>query len=317
MKTLRTSVCQTALSATVLALLTACGGGGGGGDSPAPAGTNQNNTSAVYGYITTTTVVHAFNNEASVSSIAEGTEATTANTMTNVVSVSKYTLSNSVNSMNVDSSAFSSAGFASITSGQKNVKVGGTTWSYSRFGVFQDRQSNSNGLNTQYIVRTFPYAITQPYASATPVTASYNTGGKAAGVYTTNNVDWHDFECSVSVAFSVTAATQQADVSLSGCVDAGNNAIAYGTPGLVRLTKTLATGSYSNTNNPVFTATLGNAAGANTTQTLTSTLQSGHFVLGGPNADEIVGTIYIAGTSVTTSFGTKTSNMTLTFGVKK
>jgi hypothetical protein len=219
--------------------------------------------------------------------------------------------------MNVDSSAFSSAGYASITSGQKNVKVGGTTWSYSRFGVYQDRQSNSNGLNTQYIVRTFPYAIAQPYASATPVSASYNTSGKAAGVYTTNSVDWHNFECSVSVAFSVTVTTHQADVSLSSCVDAGNNAITYGTPGLVRMTKTLATGQYANTNNPVFTATLGNPAGVNTTQTLTSTLQSGHFVLGGPNADEIVGTIFIGGNSVTTSFGTRTSNMTLTFGAKK
>jgi hypothetical protein len=306
---------NTALISAAL-LLTACGGGGGGGDSPASTSTNQNNTSAVYGYITTTTVGHALNDEATISSIAEGTESTTANTMTNVVSVSKHTVSNSVNSMNVDTSAFSSAGFANTTSGQKSLKTGGTTWNYSRFAVFQDRQSNSNGLNTQYIVRTFPYAITQPYASAIPVSASYNTSGKAAGVYTTNNVDYHNFECSVSVAFSVTATTHQADVSLSNCVDIANNAVTYGTPGVVRLTKTLATGQYANANNPVFTATLGNVA-AGTTQTLTSTLQSGHFVLGGPNAEELVGTIYIAGNSVTTNHGTKTSNMTLTFGAKK
>lgn len=305
---------HTALISAAL-LLTACGGGGGGGSSASPASTGTNQYT-ILGTITKATVGHALNDETTVSSIAEGTEATTVNTFTNVVSVSKYTLSNSVNSMNVDSSAFSSAGFASITSGQKNVKVGGTTWSYSRFGIFQDKQSNSNGLNTQFIVRTLPYATTQSYTSATPVSATYNTSGKAAGVYTTNNVDWHNFECSVSVAFSVTVATHQADVSLSSCVDAANNAITYGTPGLVRLTKTLATGNFSNTNNPVFTATLGNAP-AFTTQTLTSTTQSGRFLLGGPNADEMVGEIYIAGNTVTTSHGNKTSNMTLTFGVKK
>ena len=305
-----TAVGSTVLCAGVLALLTACGGG-----PASPSAGAYDNSSVGGNYIVQATVKHAQNNESYVNSTQGTALSAPVDAMTKVTSVSQYTLSNSVHSMDVDTFSASAAGFATITDNQKSVKVGGTTWLNSRFGLFQDKESNSDGQNTEYIVRTYPYGITQIYPNATPVSAAYNTSGKATGTYITGGVQWRNFGCDVNVVLSVTDTTREADVSLSNCVDAEEPSITYDMTGLLRLTKTLPIGNV-NASASGFTATLGGAT-ESPRHTLTPNYHNGKFELGGPNADEIVGTIYIAGPSYVTADISKQTMMTFSFGALK
>ena len=298
-----TAVGSTVLYAGVLTLLTACGGGG---NSPASPSAGEYETSAVGAiFVAKATVGHAQNDEAAINpnSIATAIDFAPREAVTNVESVSKYTVNNGVHTIDVDTSAASETEFVTIIDDQKKVKVGATTWPYSRFGLFQDKETNSDGFDTQYTVRTLPYATTQVYSSEIPDPASYNTSGKATGTYTIQGVEWRNFECSVNVTTSVTEASHDAEVSLSNCVDANDNAI--GTTGSLLLRKTRPSGDFIGTAT-TFTATLG-------THTMTGQGTYGTFTLGGPNAEEIVGTIVIAGKED----GWKDIHITLAFGAKK
>ena len=296
-----TSVSRAVFCAGVLTLLSACGGGGNGSASPSAG---ESNTRSVAGYMTSATVSHPEGAEDQINYIPSVLLEPLEDAFDKVVSLSQYTLNNGLHSMDVDTSTNAEEGIATITEDQKIVKVGGTKWEYSRFGLFQDKQSNSNGQNTEYFLQTIPYALAEPLESATADPAMYNSSGKAVGTVIIGGTIWRNFECDVSVSLSLADNAEIADVELLNCVDAADNNIKYATNSSLMITKILSTDTFS-ANPALFTATFG-------AYKMTPSRGYAQFMLGGPKAEEIVGTFYIDGNSDDVQTYT-----TLAFGAKK
>ena len=300
-----TSVSRAVLSVGVLTLLTACGGGGNGAAS---SSAGESNTRTVTGYMVSATVRHSAGAEDQITFIPSIGHGQQENIIDNVASLSQYRLNNGAHSIDIDTSTNVAEGLATVDGDdpdgyKQNVKMGGITWDYSRFGLLQDKKTNSNGFNTEYYIQT-PYALAEPLVSPTAVPAMYTSSAKATGIVTVSGKTWRNFECDVTVGLSVDDDAQIAAIELLNCVDAADNTIAYTTNGSLQITKTLSTEDFS-AKTDLFSATFG---------TYTMNPSEGHakFILGGPNADEIVGTFYIEGQS-----GDRLIFINLAFGAKK
>lgn len=289
----------------LVALLTACGGGGSG-DS---VSNTQGNVLPYSVYIAKiqrikATVTHALNNEASIGSISASPD-NSPFLYEDSTSLSTYVVDDGLNSMSIDTSAVSAGGLYSETVGDKKVYVGGTTWDYSRYGFMVAKTSNSNGANTEYTVRNTPFARVQQYTNQVVGNATYNLdGSKAVGTFVTTNATLATVICNVSVVLATSGVAQTADFTVSGC---DNSVVPAGT---FRATKTgpLADAVGSNGTTPFTTTTLGNV--------FTPTDISVRYRLGGPNAEEVVGTVYMTGNTMVGDTPTATS-VSFAFGARK
>lgn len=287
-----------------LALLSACGNGDGGSSPPA-------NDSYLYtftmanGQRVNTTVTHVSNDELTISAIALGGDFSTFS-YGNSTSLSNYVLDNGTRTFSVDTSAFSSTNpiALSANAGNQQVWVGGTTWAHSRFGFFLDKTPNSNGLNTQYLLRNLPYTRYQRYYSAVAANATYNqAGSKAVGTYAVTNGQTTTVTCNISVAFTNTGgAASSANFTLSGC----DNGIT--TTGFLSAAKSNAD-TMSSSSVAGFGAT--SASGV-----FTPTTTNFFYGVGGPNSEEIVGTALVNGTTMVGG-AARLSQISFAFGAKK
>jgi len=291
-----------------LALLSACGNGGGGSGAPAQPDVGA---SSLYthnlenGLRITTTVTHAFNAEATITGITTALDAS-AFSYGSSLSLSSYTLDNGTNTFAVDTSAFFSANPVALSAnaGNQQVRVGGTTWTYSRFGFFVDKTPNSNLLNTQYLLRNLPYNRYQRYNSATAANATYNqAGSKVIGTYVTENTATTTFTCNISAAFTATGPGQSStDFTLSGC----DNGIT--TTGYLRAAKSSVSTMSLNS--------IGTFSATNPDGVFTPTSVNFHYGLGGPNSEEMVGFAVVYGTTLVGAVARQTQ-ISFAFGAKK
>ena len=301
-----TSVSRAVLCASVLALLSACGGGGNG---TASSSAGESNTRTVTGYMTGAKVQHSVGAEDQITFIPNNSNNQFYEVLRNVASLSQYTLNNGVHSIDIDTSTDVAEGIVTADGvdpdgNKQNVQMGGSTWNYSRFGLFQDKQPNSNGENTEYYIDVVPYALAEPRVSPTAGLAMYNSSGKATGIVMVGGRALRNFECDVKVGLSVADDVEIAAIELLNCVDVADNTITYDTNGSLQITRKVSTDDFS-TITDLFSAKFG---------IYTMNPSEGHakFILGGPNADEIVGTFYIEGVS-----GDRSIYANFAFGAKK
>ena len=289
-----------------LALLTACGGGGGG-PPPAPdvSGSGLFTFTKAHGQRTNVTVNHTVGNEAATGTIALGIESTTFN-YGDGTSLSSYPLDNGTRTYAVDTTAFSTPNLVALSAnaGNQQVWVGGTTWTHSRYGFFLDKTPNSNGANSQYLLRNLPYVRYQRYYSASAPNATYNqAGSKAVGSYAITDTQTLTFTCNISVAFTNTGgAASSATFTLSGC---DNGITMTGSLGAAKSNAdTMSSSSVAG-----FSAT--SASGAFTPLSVNF-----FYGIGGANSEEIVGTALVNGN---TSVGgvPRLTQINFAFGAKK
>jgi len=295
-----------------IAAISACGGGGG---SPAPAADTTQSSPAFTFYTTKdtrllTTVGHAVNVENPATSVNAAVDSSSVPTDSST-SLSTYTLDNGVNSMSINTTSVSAGTWHIQTSGGRTAYIGGTEWNHSRFGYLSDKTSNSNGTNTEYKVRMMPFVRVNAYNTPVITSASYNKDGRAVGSYTTNGAQWSTITCDVSVQMTVASGAQTADLTTTNCKDAANAAIT--TTGFIRATKSSNANGFATATNGTtpFTA-LSNGG----TETFTPSSFSIYYRLGGPNAEEMVGTVFMTGTT-TAGANSYTSYVTLGFGASK
>lgn len=290
-----------ALLLASFAFLTACGGGGGGG-TPAPATLPYTYTSS-NGDRIKTTVTHATGNESSISAIAFIDDISSFG-YGSPTDLSNYLLDNGTNTYTVASSGITATNFATLTATNQQVTLGGSSWAYSRYGLFIDKTPNSNGANTQYLMRHMPYIRYLRYNTATFTGATYaQVGSKAAGGFVTDQTRWATVNCNVSiVATSTGGEGTSIDLTLSGC----DNGIV--TSGYLRLTKPTISGTAS--------ATLGTFGATSNGDTFTPTSASGFYGVAGPNSEELVGHVVVRGTTLVSGVA-KTTRFTLAFGGRK
>lgn len=294
---------KIAAAATLLLFLSACGGGGSSSTSSTVASTYSHTSSNANRL--KTTVTHALNAEATVSDISY-VEETNSFSYGNSLDLSLYVLDNGTNTFTVSSSGVSSTNLVTLTAnaGNQEVLLGGSTWASSRYGLFIDKTPNSNGLNTQYVVRHMPYIRYLRYFSADFSDATYNqAGSKAVGGLATTSTRWATVTCNVSAAASSTGGgATSVDITLSGC----DNGIA--TTGYLRLSKATVTGTAS--------ASMGTFTITNNGNTFTPTLVSGYYGFGGTNSEELVGHFELIG-NTTVSGVSKSTQFTVAFGAHK
>ena len=278
--------------------------GGGGSDAP-PAPSIPTPVSSQASLVGKTTVNHATGDQNNVTGITAAFE--TLSSIVTATSLSAYTINNNFGgSMFVQTSGISTPGIATIGAGAGVMKVGGSQFTYSRFGTYLSLVSNTNGTNSQYIERSAPYSLAQVTSSATLTNATYATLGKAVGTLAISNVAKAEVQCDVSVAFSVIGATKRADITLSNCL---NNAVSFPVAGTYRIE--LGSGTVSSQIVSAASLTHVNPVGpVNTTVTFVGF--NGYFLLGGPSGQEIVGSLSANGSSTTNA-----ATFNLAFGAKK
>jgi hypothetical protein len=186
------------------------------------------------------------------------------------------------------------------------MKVGGTQFAYSRFGTYLSLISNTNGANSQYIERSAPYSFAQVANPSNPTSATYASLGKAVGTLAISNVAKTEVQCDVGVAFTVVSLNKRADITLSNCV---SNGVAFPVAGTYRIE--LSPGTVSNQIVSAASLTHVNPTGPVNTPVVFNSF-TGYYLLGGPNAEEIVGSLTLSGAA---TVNTATFNMA--FGVKK
>jgi hypothetical protein len=289
--------------------LTACGGGGGGDSSSSSAPTTTPYVyTSVNRMMTKTTVTHATGNESSPTAMTF-TEETILN-YGSPIDLSNYLLDNGTHSLMVASNGITAATLATLSAnaGNQAVKLGGSTWSYSRYGLFIDKTPNSNGLNTQFIVRNMPYVRYLRYNSAVFTNATYNKAGSmAVGNFLTDTVtdatNWATVTCNVSIAASSTGGEATSiDVTLSAC---NNNIV---TTGYLRLTKAKIDG--------IAGASLGTFGATSNGNVFTPTFAQGFYGVAGPNSEDLVGHVVVRGTTLVSGVP-RTTDFTLAFGARK
>lgn len=200
-------------TASVIALsasLIACGGGGGGSDVALTSETTALVTSSVKGLDVALTYV------GSTPTAVVPTAVTQAPIFSSVNSLSAFTLNDSYGDP-TSQFTFNTAGISSGTfydgsnTSATVYSIGGTTWSYARFGIFK----NAVGTNTQYTIRHTPFFIANVSTPATLTSATYATNGLAVGVMSTSTTKT-GIKCDVSAAY--THSSQEVLLTLSNCV---------------------------------------------------------------------------------------------------
>lgn len=295
------------LGLSIAALLTACGGGGGGGGSStsSTSTTPYTLTLANDGYLKAT-ASHAVGNEAALTGLTQSQNIPSSPNYGSSSSLNSYVLDDGYESMAIDTSSTTSGNVLALSAnaGNKKAYIGGSTWNYARFGQFIDKTPNSNGLNSEYTVRSMSFLRFHDYKNYNVSTTTYNLpGSKAVSMYVTENTQVDTVTCDVSVALTVAGKAQTADITLSGC-DGG-----VSTTGYVRATKASPeTGG----------ASLSVGAFGATTPGGVFTASSGTFFYGiaGPNNTELVGQGVIRGTTMVGGTA-RTTVINLVLGARK
>jgi hypothetical protein len=277
-------------------LLVACGGGGVG----ATDGSNSPpSTTFVSGIIKGLDArIFTVNNFLTItpSVVAE------TPTMSSVLSLDSFTIDDA-SGRNYASYTYTGAG-SSITSGRwftssansgdTNFDLGGTSWSYARFGLFR----NAPGPINDYTWRATPFYVANVSSDAVLTDATYGNNGLAAAVFATE-MQYTKINCSASAVYDNT--TKSAVVSLTNCtyVDS-NNTLSATVTGNVTLNS-----SGRSTSNLVVATPI---------DTFTSIqVDSSSFKFAGPNGQELVGVVTLSGSGSTSNPG----YLTFVFGAKK
>ncbi len=233
------------------------------------------------------------------------TIASTALTSTTV----SFTESGVTGSQTVNSTGLTSPGVTSISSGGGyTTYLGGTTFSYSRFGLTTYTSVNTSDAKILED-RIAPFYVSTVYPSFTPTTATYV--GKLTGNITVDSALLRFVVCDVSIAYTVTGSTSVMTPTVSKCVNAADsNALVGG--GVVSGSLTNSTTGTASTFSPGSTALNYTDTGGNTI-TVDNVTTLAYFI-GGPNGEELVG----SGNAKDTLAGSgKTGIFSFSFGGKK
>lgn len=290
-------------------LLAACGGGGGeSSSSPTSTPTFTSVSTAQGANVVKTIVNHSVGDpNTGPFTIAVGTE-TDFVTVT-PSSLTSFTVNNNHGStQTINAAGMLSGGIVDISSGATKTRIGGTQFTYTRFGTFLATLSNTNGLNSQYTERNGPFAMGTNY-TANGITGTYANGGKAVGTLTMAGVGKVEVVCNVSIGLVVTGSTNQATLTLSSC-DASGNAI----PVSGTLRNTLGGGINSVTIPTPFTMTYTN--GGTVTTVTGGSIGGARFMMSGPSADELVGSMTVNATASTGGINTS-AIFNFAYGAKK
>lgn len=291
----------SALTVMVAITLSACGGGG---SSSTTAGTGTNsgkNGNTTIASVSTLTGVNGFkvNYTPNFASATAWTGTTT--------SPVAYTSSSSIDSFAVSDGAspahsYSQSGATGLSAGTfatlGATNLGGTTYTYARFGWLSGAVTETDGSTSAWYT---PFALTSTTPAATG-NFSY-AGTQQALVYlaanrsgTLSGSSGYAY-CDTSASYTATSKTLQ--LTLSNCTRgvgfniSGGFTLANGTGTTTIAAQQIQTGA--------------------TRQTMASaTVDSGNFLLAGPNAEELVGAATIKG-SIALSNGTGGSNPAIFF----
>ena len=198
-------------------------------------------------------------------------------------------------------SSFSAGTFAKV--GASNL--GGTNYSYARFGWLGGQVTEADGSTSAWYT-PYALAINSP---TTPTNLNY-AGTQQALVYLqgdyANGLNGSSGYAYCDTSASYTASSKSLQLTLSNCT----TGVGFSITGSV----TLANGTGTST---LFAQQPNN--GASTQKVTSSTVDSGNFLLGGPNGEELVGAATVKGT-IALSSGAGTSNPAIflvIFGGKK
>lgn len=278
-------------SASVLAisaLLVACGGGGG-------VASNKDNTlvtSSVAGVDATPVYVDL----SLVGFMAEFV--TQKPTFSDVSSLSNYTLNDSSGGGNspvvFKTTEVSSGNFyeGSVKGTNTSFRLGGTAWSYARFGILLNPLNNT-ALST---IRYTPFFVADASSSPETLTdATYQTDGLAVGLMSGEKANALKFDCSFSAVYK--KSSQELELSFTKCSLPGESGTfdAIGKMGLN------SNGTFS------LVEVDPNAASISTPYEV---LSSG-YQFGGPTGQELVGAVTVKSPQVDTLY------ITFAFGAKK
>jgi hypothetical protein len=306
MKTIQ-KISTPALILTTALALSACGGGGdGGGPAPiqdAAGGGNGGGNSTLQKL----TGVNGFKIDyqgASPSPTTWQGSITSPISYTSATSLSNFTVTDNAapaHSANLPASGLSAGTFVNLS----GTQLGGTTYQYSRFGwLYGANAIDANNSTSWYT----PFAV----ANATPQSpASANYAGRQqALVYLqadqTSALSGSSGWATCDTSATYTASNKSLQLTLSNCTT--------GVSFIISGSITLANGAGSTT----LTAVKLNGV-PNPTTVTTSSVNSGNFLLAGPNGEELVGAVTTT-SSIALSDGTGSSNpakFLVIFGVKK
>jgi predicted component of type VI protein secretion system len=266
-------------------LLAGCGGGGSSAD---------NNVVTPTSTITTSSVVGVDFSHPSASSINTTSVVNQSPMFSNVSSLHAYTLNDGSGSPNgqytFNTASSKSDNFIAVSSQGHAYLLGGTTWSYARFGLFLD-------FMTAEVMRATPFFLASIYGNPTLTDATYATNGLAVGLF--SNANQATFvKCNASAEYML--ASKKIVLTLSACFDANADpavAAAVASTGSIELSPNgYVTNSFSI--NPDATTTAENL----------SHVVSSDFKLAGSAGQELVGAITVKGGS---------SYFTFAFGAQK
>lgn len=294
--------------AILAAALSACGGGGSSGTTDSTSSTNGSSTNSTTASVSTLTGVNGFK----VNYTPNFTNATgwtgqvsSPITYTSASSIDSFALADGATPANTYSQSGASGLSAGtfVTIGQTNL--GGTTYTYSRFGWLAGSVTETNNSTTTWYT---PFVLVSS-TPATPPDLSY-VGTQQALVY--QQADRNGSLSGVSgyakcdTSASYTASSKTVQLTLSNC----STGVGYTISGGVTLSNGMGTSTLSAQQNITGAAQ----------QTMTSaSVDSGKFLLAGPNGEELVGAATIKGT-MALSNGTGSSNpgiFLVVFGGKK
>lgn len=286
------------LTATVAMALSACGGGGSSGTT---AGSDTSGGDTAIATVSTLTGVNGFrvNYTPNVSSATGWTgNITSPVTYTSASSINSFALSDGASPTNTYSqnSASSSASGTFMQVGETNL--GGTTYTHSRFGWLAGSVTETDGSTSTWYT---PFAL----ASTTPTTPSNlnYAGTQQALVYleadSSGTLSGSSGYASCDTSASYMAISKTLQLTLSNC----STGVGFNISGGFSLSN--GTGSTTITAQQI-------RSGA-TQQTMASTsVDSGNFLLAGPNGEELVGAATVRG-SIALSNGTGGSNPAIFF----
>lgn len=289
--------------------LAACGGGGSSGTTDTPNNNNgSNGGSSTSSTVSKMTAVNGFrvNYTPNGSSYTGFTgKITSPISYTNLASIDTFTIADAASPAHTYSqtggSSFSAGTFATV--GSSNL--GGTTYSYGRFGWLGGQVTEADSSTSVWYT---PYAL----ASSTPTTpGNLNYAGTqqalvyVLGDYTSGLSGASGYSrCDTSASYTASSKTLQ--LTLSNC----STGVGY-----------TISGGLSLTNGGGTTTLMAQqpSIGATTKTVTSATVDSGNFLLAGPNGEELVGAATIKGTIALTS-GAGSSNPAIflvVFGGKK
>ena len=300
-------ISPVALAGASALALSACGGGGDGG-TPAPiqdaAGGGNGGGNSTLQKLTGVNGFKIDYQGASPSPTTWQGSITSPISYTSATSLSNFTVTDSAapaHSANLPASGLSAGTFVNLS----GTQLGGTTYQYSRFGwLYGANAVDANNSTSWYT----PFAVASPTPQS-PASANY-AGRQQALVYfqadQTSALSGGSGYATCDTNASYTASNKSLQLTLSNCT----TGVSFNISGGI----TLANGTGSTT----LTAIKPNGA-TNPTTVTSSSVNSGNFLLAGPNGEELVGAATVNG-SIGLSDGsgsTKPAIFLVVFGAKK